>query len=120
MKKLYPESRLTAGAVLAAGLLSALLYVGRSFEQNTRSVYAQGEYVSALEGVTSPFTAVADAVLPCVVGVSNRANTFSIISGQTQLIEQSTGSGVVITTQGHVVTNYHGHSISIINRTNSN
>ena len=107
MKKLYPESRLTAGAVLAAGLLSALLYVGRSFEQNTRSVYAQGEYVSALEGVTSPFTAVADAVLPCVVGVSNRANTFSIISGQTQLIEQSTGSGVVVTTQGHVVTNYH-------------
>ena len=45
--------------------------------------------------------------MPCVVGVSNRANTFNMISGQTELIEQATGSGVVVTTQGHVVTNYH-------------
>ena len=70
-------------------------------------VYAQGEYVQALEGVASPFADVAKTVMPCVVGVSNRASTYSIISGQTQLVEQSTGSGVVITTQGHVVTNYH-------------
>ena len=45
--------------------------------------------------------------MPCVVGVSNRANTYSIVSGRTELVEQATGSGVVITTQGHVVTNYH-------------
>ena len=45
--------------------------------------------------------------MPCVVGVSNRANTFNMISGQTELTEQATGSGVVVTTQGHVVTNYH-------------
>lgn len=45
--------------------------------------------------------------MPCVVGVSNRANTFNLVSGQTQLVEQATGSGVVITTQGHVVTNHH-------------
>ena len=70
-------------------------------------VYAHGDYVSRLNGTSSPFVAVADAVVPCVVGVSNRANTYSIISGQTQLMEQATGSGVVITTQGHVVTNYH-------------
>jgi len=71
------------------------------------TVYAQGEFVKPLSGVASPFSEVADVVMPCVVGVSNRANTYSIISGQTQLIEQATGSGVVITTQGHVVTNYH-------------
>ena len=70
-------------------------------------MYAQGEYVERLSGVASPFAEVADSVMPCVVGVSNRANTYSIVSGQTQLMEQATGSGVVITTQGHVVTNYH-------------
>lgn len=73
----------------------------------SRTVYAQGEYVNAIEGIESPFSRVVDLVLPCVVGVSNRANTYSIVSGQTQLIEQSAGSGVVITDEGHVVTNYH-------------
>ena len=73
----------------------------------TQTVYAQGEFVEPLQGVTSPFSEVAQAVMPCVVGVSNRANTFNLVSGQTQLVEQATGSGVVITTQGHVVTNHH-------------
>lgn len=73
----------------------------------TESVYAQGEYVQALEGVSSPFADVAQTVMPCVVGVSNRANTYSIVSGQAELVERATGSGVVVTTQGHVVTNYH-------------
>ena len=73
----------------------------------TNMVYAQGEYVERLEGIHSPFSDVVDVVMPCVVGVSNRANTFSIVSGQTQLVEQATGSGVVISTQGHIVTNYH-------------
>ena len=73
----------------------------------TQTVYAQGEFVEPLQGVTSPFSEVAQAVMPCVVGVSNIANTFNLVSGQTQLVEQATGSGVVITTQGHVVTNHH-------------
>lgn len=70
-------------------------------------VYAHGEYVEPLNGVESPFADVAQTVLPCVVGVSNLANSYSIISGRTEEIEQATGSGVVITTEGHVVTNYH-------------
>lgn len=89
-----------AGALVCAGFLR--LEKGKS-----EPVYAHGEYVQPLEGVQSPFADVAQTVLPCVVGVSNRANTYSIISGQTREIEQATGSGVVITTQGHVVTNYH-------------
>lgn len=107
MEEFEKRSRPAAGVWLAVGLLSAVLYVGKDFESGTKTVYAQGEYVQALEGVESPFADVAQTVMPCVVGVSNRANTFSIISGQTQLVEQSSGSGVVITTQGHVVTNYH-------------
>jgi len=87
--------------------LSAVLYAGWIYGKAAKPVYAQGEYVESLSGSSSPFADVAQVVMPCVVGVSNRANTYSIVSGQTELIEQSTGSGVVITTQGHVVTNYH-------------
>lgn len=96
-----------AAAALMTGLLAAVFYIQKDIREETRTVYAQGEYVQTLTGTASPFADVAQTVMPCVVGVSNRANTYSIISGQTELIEQSTGSGVVITTQGHVVTNYH-------------
>ena len=96
-----------AASALLMSMLAAILFVGKEAGGEAKSVYAQGEYVPLLSGAASPFADVADAVMPCVVGVSNRANTYSIISGQTQLVEQSTGSGVVITTQGHVVTNYH-------------
>ncbi|MBR5301809.1 MAG: trypsin-like peptidase domain-containing protein [Clostridia bacterium] len=96
-----------AASALLMSTLAAILFVGKEAGGETKPVYAQGEYVQLLSGTASPFADVAQAVMPCVVGVSNRANTYSIISGQTELIEQSTGSGVVITTQGHVVTNYH-------------
>lgn len=96
-----------AAGVLLMGTLAAILFIGRDAAAGVRSVYAQGEYVPSLGGTASPFADVAQTVMPCVVGVSNRANTYSMISGQTELVEQSSGSGVVITTQGHVVTNYH-------------
>lgn len=100
MKREYQKAALA----LLAG--AALFYVTHD-TYRVKAVYAQGEYVQTLPGQESPFAAVAERVMPCVVGVSNRANTYSIISGQTELVEQSTGSGVVITTQGHIVTNYH-------------
>ena len=89
-----------AGALVCAGLFCMTQGV-------SEPVYASGEYVASLEGVNSPFADVVQTVLPCVVGVSNRANTYSVISGRTREVEQASGSGVVITTQGHVVTNYH-------------
>ena len=100
------KREIAAGALLM-GMLAAVLYIGKDAEESAQTVYAQGEYVQQLQGVASPFADVADVVMPCVVGVSNRASTYRIISGQTELVEQSTGSGVVITTQGHIVTNYH-------------
>lgn len=97
------------GATLALGITLSVTgwFAFAMGKTEVRTVYAQGEYVERLEGTTSPFAEVADVVMPCVVGVSNRANTYSVISGQTQLREQATGSGVVVTTQGHIVTNYH-------------
>lgn len=96
-------------AAISLLMAGALTCVGFQFfvDGRSKTVYAQGEYVQSLAGVQSPFADVAQVVMPCVVGVSNRANTYSIVSGQTELIEQATGSGVVITTDGHVVTNYH-------------
>ena len=100
------DKRMLALAAACAAVAAVAFSFGAG-ERGTRTVYAQGEYVRTLDGVSSPFSDVVETVIPCVVGVSNRANTYSIISGQTELVEQATGSGVVITTQGHVVTNYH-------------
>lgn len=103
------EAKKSGVLLLAALALSGCAAYGvtRLGAAQTESVYAQGEYVQSLQGVSSPFADVAQTVMPCVVGVSNRANTFSLVSGQAELVERATGSGVVITTQGHVVTNYH-------------
>lgn len=106
-KEWIRKSALAAlGIVLAAEIAMMVREEGKG-EARAESVYAQGECVKTLEGIQSPFADVVDVVMPCVVGVSNRARTYSIISGQTDVIEQATGSGVMITTQGHVVTNYH-------------
>ncbi len=106
-KEWIRKSALAAlGIVLATEIAMMVREEGKG-EARAESVYAQGEYVKTLEGIQSPFADVVDVVMPCVVGVSNRARTYSIISGQTDVIEQATGSGVMITTQGHVVTNYH-------------
>ena len=106
-KEWIRKSALAAlGIVLTAEIAMMVREEGKG-EARAESVYAQGEYVKTLEGIQSPFADVVDVVMPCVVGVSNRARTYSIISGQTDVIEQATGSGVMITTQGHVVTNYH-------------
>jgi serine protease Do len=80
-----------------------------------------------LEGeVTSPFTAAIAAVSGSVVGISNYTTAnygnfggfggfgggFNLPgqgqdSGDGQQVEQASGSGVVISDQGHVLTNYH-------------
>lgn len=96
-------------AWIALGLVLAIEVVAIAGEsaQVAEPTYAQGQYVQTLGGSESPFADVVQTVMPCVVGVSNRASSFNIINGQTELVEQATGSGVVVTTQGHVVTNYH-------------
>jgi len=74
--------------------------------------------------VTSPFTAAVEAVHGSVVGVSNYRSYTNYNYGygfgygygrggrygqepETQEVEYSTGSGVVISDRGHVLTNYH-------------
>lgn len=103
------KEMLRKAAWVAFGLVLAIEVTAIAGEsaQEAKTTYAQGQYVNTLGGAESPFSDVVQTVMPCVVGVSNRGNSFNIISGQTELVEQATGSGVVVTTQGHVVTNYH-------------
>lgn len=103
------KEMLRKAAWVAFGLVLAIEVTAIAGEsaQKAQTTYAQGQYVHTLGGAESPFSDVVQTVMPCVVGVSNRGNSFNIISGQTELVEQATGSGVVVTTQGHVVTNYH-------------
>ena len=103
------KEMLRKAAWVAFGLVLAIevVAIAGESEQEAKTTYAQGQYVHTLGGAESPFSDVVQTVMPCVVGVSNRGNSFNIISGQTELVEQATGSGVVVTTQGHVVTNYH-------------
>lgn len=103
------KEMLRKAAWVAFGLVLAIEVAAIAGEsaQEAKTTYAQGQYVNTLGGAESPFSDVVQTVMPCVVGVSNRGNSFNIISGQTELVEQATGSGVVVTTQGHVVTNYH-------------
>lgn len=103
------KEMLRKAAWVAFGLVLAIEVAAIAGEsaQEVKTTYAQGQYVHTLGGAESPFSDVVQTVMPCVVGVSNRGNSFNIISGQTELVEQATGSGVVVTTQGHVVTNYH-------------
>lgn len=103
------KEMLRKAAWVAFGLVLAIEVAAIAGEsaQEAKTTYTQGQYVHTLGGAESPFSDVVQTVMPCVVGVSNRGNSFNIISGQTELVEQATGSGVVVTTQGHVVTNYH-------------
>ncbi|MDR3051479.1 MAG: trypsin-like peptidase domain-containing protein, partial [Oscillospiraceae bacterium] len=68
---------------------------------------AEGSFVPVLPGAESPIAQVVDTVLPCVVGVSNRGTRYRLINGRSETVEQASGSGVVISEQGHIVTNHH-------------
>lgn len=55
------------------------------------------------------YTAVyaAEKVGPAVVGVVNRAEVYDYFSRRSRIIDQGSGSGVLIDNRGHIVTNYH-------------
>lgn len=100
---------------LAAALLGAViggllvLYLGpqliekQAKQENTGYNYAAVPPVVA--GAESPVIQIAQKVGPSVVGISNRISVSSFFSSQR--VETGSGSGVVLTPDGYIVTNYH-------------
>lgn len=55
----------------------------------------------------TPVVQAVQTVSPAVVGISNYANQRDIFRGTNQLVRRGVGSGVIIDSEGYIVTNYH-------------
>lgn len=66
-----------------------------------------GGVLPQLPGKDSPVVEIVDRVGPAVVGVTNLANVYDRFSGNRTLRPQSSGSGVIVSADGYIVTNNH-------------
>ena len=122
MKKLFDRKHLLGYVAVAL----ACVMLGSGLTLATGSSFAQAEgtqLATRVEGiVTSPFTAAVQSVHGSVVGINNYRTYTSYNYGygygygfgrgqevepETREVKQSSGSGVVISNEGHVLTNYH-------------
>jgi serine protease Do len=49
----------------------------------------------------------AEQVLPTIVGISNKAQVYDLFHGRSVMRERASGTGVIISREGHIVTNNH-------------
>jgi len=122
MKKLFDRKHFLGYVAVAV----ACLMLGSAVTLTAGGSFAQAEgtqLATRVEGiVTSPFTAAVQAVHGSVVGVNNYRTYTNYNYGygfgygygrdrdvqpETREVKASSGSGVVISDQGHVLTNYH-------------
>jgi serine protease Do len=104
------------GGVLALGLYSAgngnipspSNNSPETFQNPSGSNQNQPAYNISTENVLSdwPVTSIAEIVGPSVVGISNISEIRYLFGGR-QEVEQGSGSGVIITDGGYIVTNQH-------------
>jgi S1-C subfamily serine protease len=114
-----PARRPRGGQVLAAALLAAILSSGSTFllvnavrpaatTPTTNAVTASNTSTSGTTAVNSDPTdasAIASATLPSVVTITTEANVPTRFGGSQQAT--GTGSGVILTADGSILTNYH-------------
>ena len=116
------KKRANGWGILASVLVSMMLLTAILVPAGADSVVSEEEISAILNTttdqtqVTSPFTQVAAQVRNSVVGINNYQQVtsyygygFGYGGRQSQSVEQlsGTGSGVVVTAYGHVLTNYH-------------
>ncbi len=88
--------------------LAPLVYGSQYYtEEQSELPFSSGNKVSLSSGALdySPVVDIAEHVGPTVVGVSNQSLRGNIFSRE--LVEQGSGSGVIISEDGYIVTNYH-------------
>lgn len=111
---LLPTIILSLVSAVVGGLLSLslapMVYGPEMFKapQQTPIVKEPGQQAPLPGGYLdySPVVAIAEKVGPTVVGISNRVTTRDFF-GRERVVERGSGSGVIISKEGHIVTNYH-------------
>jgi serine protease Do len=120
---------LIVGILLAAGIYRAVqlgvLPNWLGFKRSAKYTPAsapplQASDVPRLAGTDEEYARLVDAVLPSVVSItsqrtmqsrSDRLSPFDLLLGnrsaRTQAVETSLGSGVIVSKEGHIITNYH-------------
>jgi serine protease Do len=66
-----------------------------------------GDEPQPAPGATPPSVLAVEKAAHSVVGIINKAQVYNYFSGRSQIIEQGSGSGVILDGNGHIVTNHH-------------
>jgi len=101
---LKPWMRSVLAAVFLAAGVAAGMGLGRAFDRSTAgAVAAERPMISGdLSAFQDALASVAEAVSPSVVHLTTQVGTHG------DLFEsQGIGSGVILTAEGHIITNYH-------------
>lgn len=120
-----------AGVVLAASFMAAVIGAVGGITATMFDTRGNAESPSSSQGASnvtnvninvdetaeSVVEAVADKVMPSVVGIRTTTSVTSFFGGSKE--ESGEGSGVVYTADGYVITNYHVISDAIQNRSKS-
>ena len=110
-RRIFPIILLSIVSALIGGLLAlslAPLVYGPGYFSDPDQVPAPFQEPAPRSQGTldySPVVAIAERVGPTVVGISNQAAGRSFFGRET--VERGSGSGVIISAEGFIVTNYH-------------
>ena len=130
-KKPKKERKYGAGVVVLAALLAAVIgavsgiaavNIGRSESDGVTSspvpnASSQNVNINIDETAESVVEAVAKKVTPSVVGIRTTTSVTSFFGGSSEATGE--GSGVVYSSDGYIITNYHVVSGAITNKTGS-
>ena len=106
MKKNYQKS-INIPTVILSAVVSAAVSFSVFLLKTDRKIVPSQEFVISSEGlVKGDITYIANKVGPSVVGIKVVRNTVNTVLKRT-VAEEFQGSGIILTEDGYIVTNYH-------------